>query len=163
MAAPDVIFNAHGFYTDAEEAEGLTELTGSQRKKALQTLRRRETKWLLMLAQKPPLSATKPEKLRARIGKGVPNALRGRVWTSILINGEQHNPHLEADLIRTYQPAESEPLFEYFDTIDKDLHRTFPKHELFGELQGLGQSEMRDMLRVFAYHHDPPGYCQGRV
>ena len=161
MAEPDVAFNAHGFYTDAEEAEGLTELTGNQRKKALRTLRRREAKWLLMLDQQPPFSTTRPEKLRSRMAKGVPNALRGRVWKAILVNGDELAPHLDADLIRNYQPAESEPLFEYFETIDKDLHRTFPKHELFGELQGLGQNEMRDMLRVFAYHHDPPGYCQG--
>eukprot|EP00045_Choanoeca_perplexa_P012044 m.129940 g.129940 ORF g.129940 m.129940 type:complete len:453 (-) comp15864_c0_seq1:1323-2681(-) len=161
MATSDVAFNTHGFHMDAEEAEGVTHRTGSHRRKALSTLRRREAKWLGMLDQTPPFSAVSPEKLRSRVAKGIPNALRGRAWTAILINGDKLGPHLEADLIRSYQPAESEAMFEYFETIDKDLHRTFPKHELFGELQGLGQSEMRDMLRMYAYHHDPPGYCQG--
>eukprot|EP00730_Choanoeca_flexa_P011651 TRINITY_DN2740_c0_g1_i1.p1 TRINITY_DN2740_c0_g1~~TRINITY_DN2740_c0_g1_i1.p1 ORF type:complete len:491 (+),score=106.81 TRINITY_DN2740_c0_g1_i1:215-1687(+) len=162
MTENGATINAFGFETGAEEAAGLTELTGKAKAKALQRLRRREQKWIKMLKKWDHYTTDKHDKQRLRVFKGIPDALRGEAWFTILNIAEiESQAHLEPGELRAYQPDEKEPMFDYFETIDKDLHRTFPKHELFGEKLGLGQTEMRDMLRVFAYHHDPPGYCQG--
>ena len=159
----EVPLNRFGFQIDAEEADGLVELEGARRKKALAKLRSREIKWRNMLQEWPKYSTTNKKKLRERVRKGIPNSLRGIVWRHLLLGMEEVTPVPSKDLIalRTLKPSATDPLSEYFGIIDNDLHRTFPKHELFDVRDGLGQSELRDLLRLYAFEHPTPGYCQG--
>ena len=54
-----------------------------------------------------------------------------------------------------------EPAAGFFDVIERDLHRTFPRHEMFTEASGVGQSEMRKVLYAYGRHNPSLGYCQG--
>merc|ERR1719213_1345539 len=43
----------------------------------------------------------------------------------------------------------------------KDMNRTFPKHVLYRDKQGLGQQELLSVLRAYSVFNDEVGYCQG--
>lgn len=59
------------------------------------------------------------------------------------------------------QITEDDPVHRYMDVIERDLHRTFPQHEMFLERTGVGQTQMREVLRAYALHNPSLGYCQG--
>lgn len=94
--------------------------------------------------------------LKKRIRKGIPEALRGRVWchlagsTQMLIN----NPGVYRDFLNSKTaPCE--------ETIARDIGRTFPKHYLFNERSSLGQCALMNVLRAYSLHDPEVGYCQG--
>lgn len=94
--------------------------------------------------------------LKKRIRKGIPEALRGRVWchlagsTQMLIN----NPGVYHDFLQ-FKSAPCE------ETIARDIGRTFPKHYLFNERSSLGQCALMNVLRAYSLHDPEVGYCQG--
>lgn len=47
------------------------------------------------------------------------------------------------------------------DIIRRDLNRTFPRHEVFRESNGLGQQQLYNVLKAFAIYDEVIGYCQG--
>lgn len=52
----------------------------------------------------------------------------------------------------------------YTDDIEKDLHRNFPTHELFGgEYEKIGRAELYNVLKAYAVHNPSDGYCQAQV
>lgn len=94
--------------------------------------------------------------LKKRIRKGIPEALRGRVWchlagsTQMMIN----NPGVYHDFFQ----AKNVPCEE---TIARDIGRTFPKHYLFNERTSLGQCALMNVLKAYSLHDPEVGYCQG--
>ena len=44
--------------------------------------------------------------------------------------------------------------------IEKDLPRTYNLHELFAEEGGLGQTEMKKVLKAYSIYNPKVGYCQ---
>ena len=52
----------------------------------------------------------------------------------------------------------------YTDDIEKDLHRNFPTHELFGgEYEKIGRAELYTVLKAYSLHNPSDGYCQAQV
>ena len=50
------------------------------------------------------------------------------------------------------------------DDIEKDLHRNFPTHELFGgEYEKIGQGELFRVLKAYSVLNPVDGYCQAQV
>ena len=50
------------------------------------------------------------------------------------------------------------------DDIEKDLHRNFPTHELFGgEYERIGRAELYNVLKAYSLHNPTDGYCQAQV
>ena len=50
------------------------------------------------------------------------------------------------------------------DDIEKDLHRNFPTHELFGgEYEKIGRAELYKVLKAYSVHNPSDGYCQAQV
>lgn len=95
-------------------------------------------------------------KLKKRIRKGIPDALRGRVWchlagsTQMMLN----NPGGFRELLL-------KPECKSEDSILRDIGRTFPKHYLFHDSNSLGQHALLNVLRAYALHDPEVGYCQG--
>mmetsp|Transcript_24648 Transcript_24648/g.21813 ORF Transcript_24648/g.21813 Transcript_24648/m.21813 type:complete len:108 (-) Transcript_24648:129-452(-) len=50
---------------------------------------------------------------------------------------------------------------EYENLILNDIHRTFPKHPLFINDGGLGQTALYNILKGYAIKNKDVGYCQG--
>ncbi|KDO27711.1 hypothetical protein SPRG_07340 [Saprolegnia parasitica CBS 223.65] len=95
-------------------------------------------------------------KLKSRIRKGIPEALRGLAWphlsgASMMM---QNHPGMYRDLLATaHIPCE--------ETISRDIGRTFPKHHLFKDAQSIGQGALMNILKAYSVYDPDVGYCQG--
>ena len=120
-----------------DEHEKLPTLT------VIQTLERRTEKWKTMLSN---FSRVRPRLLRKRVRKGIPHEQRGAAWAAIckIPNKIQANSGLYEQLVRdsafgvttsgTGQTVSHSKSFQSLqDTIERDIHRTFPRHSLFSE------------------------------
>jgi hypothetical protein len=109
--------------------------------------------WNRYLALHPVISESDSE-LKTLLRKGVPPELRGSLW-QILCNSHRMNESASdsyyEDLIKK---AESERKFT--EDIEKDLHRTFPSHAIFGTSEGL--AVLRRVLLAFSVHNPTVGY-----
>lgn len=52
---------------------------------------------------------------------------------------------------------------EWMVYIEKDLPRTYQLHELFEERGGLGQTEMKKVLKAYSVYNPKVGYCQVHI
>lgn len=53
---------------------------------------------------------------------------------------------------------------KWTDDIEKDLHRNFPNHELFGgAYKTIGQKELFHVLKAYSLHNPSVGYCQAQA
>lgn len=50
---------------------------------------------------------------------------------------------------------------EVVETIERDISRTFPRHAMFAQEGGIGQSALMRVLRAYAAYDQKVGYCQG--
>ncbi|KAL7686919.1 putative ecotropic viral integration site 5 protein [Plasmopara halstedii] len=94
--------------------------------------------------------------LKKRIRKGIPEALRGRVWSYLAGSSQMlsNNSGIYHQLVQTIGvPCE--------ETIARDIGRTFPKHTLFRDRSSLGQCALMNMLKAYSLHDPEVGYCQG--
>ncbi|XP_063695112.1 TBC1 domain family member 10A-like [Bolinopsis microptera] len=117
--------------------------------------RERERKWFEMLKNWDHLMTSSYDKVRVRCRKGIPHSLRAAVWRALCgaANLQQKNPGMFEDLLR----KES----QWMVYIEKDLPRTYKLHELFAEEGGLGQTEMKKVLKAYSIYNPKVGYCQG--
>lgn len=94
--------------------------------------------------------------LKKRIRKGIPEALRGRVWSHLAGSSQMllNNPGAYHQLLQTARvPCE--------ETIARDIGRTFPRHSLFRDRSSLGQCALMNVLKAYSLHDPEVGYCQG--
>ena len=104
----------------------------------------------------------KPEVIERRIRKGIPDALRGRVW-SLLLSADTCTDIYKCiafisfliiayydNLVTNHVADESSDFTRKGGVIDRDINRTFPAHETFSQLNGLGQEVLRNVLNAFA-------------
>lgn len=98
-----------------------------------------------------------PDKCKALIRQGVPEFLRGSVWQKLALSREllQKYPANVYDQMcsTSVAPCESD--------IVRDINRTFPKHVLYRDRQGLGQQQLLSVLRAYSVFNAEVGYCQG--
>lgn len=128
---------------------------------------KRERKWLLMVKDKDwsnsffskkrffeRLMSPSYKKLKSRVRKGIPDAWRGRVWIELL------QPHFDENMAKYPYLIDVELSELTTEDIEKDLERTFPRHEMFCH-GGVGQDSLRRVLRAYANVDPEVGYCQG--
>lgn len=138
--------NKYGFSSDKDE----TGLNSSLKVNA------RIEKWEKMIANWERYKGSKFKKLKSRVRKGVPDSLRSRVWLLIANGLSIKKSYPRNHYFRLTNIIDDPPCML---TIEKDLDRTYPTHELFKCL--IGQDSLRRILRSYA-HFDPEiGYCQG--
>ncbi|TYZ60640.1 hypothetical protein PybrP1_004898 [[Pythium] brassicae (nom. inval.)] len=159
VAFPMLPIDRYGFLiTDKRYSMGSQD--GSHKGGAAWLENRRTSKWLKMIGKQledwEVCQLKNATMLKKRIRKGIPEALRGRVWchlagsTQMLIN----NPGVYRDFLNSKTaPCE--------ETIARDIGRTFPKHYLFNERSSLGQCALMNVLRAYSLHDPEVGYCQG--
>ncbi|KAI3794040.1 hypothetical protein L1987_36665 [Smallanthus sonchifolius] len=98
----------------------------------------------------------KPNVVKRRIRKGIPDSLRGLVWQ--LISGSrdllQMNPGVYEQLV-IYETSASE-----LDII-RDISRTFPSHVFFQQRHGPGQRSLYNVLKAYSVYDREVGYVQG--
>ena len=120
------------------------------------------TKWVQMLGawdryRSDRASSSDRAKLKSRLRKGVPDAVRGRVWAMLAESQarKRANPGKYTELTLT----EEVPLA---DTINRDIHRTFPDQVMFrGGASSIGQVSLKRILRAYSVYNSALGYCQG--
>ncbi|XP_065213001.1 USP6 N-terminal-like protein [Planococcus citri] len=127
----------------------------AETKQEIQREREREQKWLKMLKQWENVDT---EKLKRRIYKGIPIAIRGRVWSKILgldkTREEQRGKYKEmCDLAWKYSPD--------IRQIDLDVNRTYREHIMFRERYCSKQCELFNVLGAYSVYNLEIGYCQG--
>jgi len=102
-------------------------------------------------------TAAGEKKLKTRLRKGVPDAVRGRVWIKLARSDvrKHANPGKYTELTQaTEVPLE--------DTINRDIHRTFPEQVMFrGGAASIGQVSLKRVLRAYSVYNPRLGYCQG--
>ncbi|KAL8527687.1 hypothetical protein ACS0TY_005505 [Phlomoides rotata] len=98
----------------------------------------------------------KPQVVKRRIRKGIPDCLRGLVWQ--LISGSRDlllmNPGVYEQLV-IYETSASE-----LDII-RDISRTFPSHVFFQQRHGPGQRSLYNVLKAYSVYDRDVGYVQG--
>lgn len=98
-----------------------------------------------------------PDKCKALIRQGIPEFVRGSVWQKLALSREllqKYPTDVYDQMCQTdTAPCESD--------IVRDINRTFPKHVLYRDRQGLGQQQLLKVLRAYSVFNDEVGYCQG--
>ncbi|XP_054289310.1 USP6 N-terminal-like protein isoform X1 [Macrosteles quadrilineatus] len=116
----------------------------------------RVKKWLKML-HNWNTSATR-DKLRKRVFKGVPDKLRGQVWSKMLnlstAREEQSGKYQEMrELAWRWSPD--------IRQIDLDVNRTYRDNIMFRERYNIKQQELFNVLGAYSVYNLEIGYCQG--
>ncbi|KAJ3204150.1 GTPase-activating protein [Dinochytrium kinnereticum] len=92
--------------------------------------------------------------LTKKLQHGIPDAIRGMVWQ---LMSKSKDTELEATyraLLTRTSPHEK--------IIQRDLARTFPKHEHFSTTgPGSGQESLFNVIRAYSVYDSEVGYCQG--
>lgn len=97
-------------------------------------------------------------KLRRRVFKGIPNAVRAEVWLRLLdvarIKAEQEGKYLEMrERARMWSPD--------IRQIDLDVNRTYRNHIMFRERYSVKQQALFHVLAAYSVYNTEVGYCQG--
>ncbi|KAJ3020638.1 GTPase-activating protein [Thoreauomyces humboldtii] len=94
-----------------------------------------------------------PRTFTRKVHQGIPSSLRGMVW-QLICKGK--DPALErhyANLLTRTSLHEK--------VIQRDLARTFPKHERFQDPAGPGQESLFNIIKAYSLYDTEIGYCQG--
>lgn len=98
----------------------------------------------------------KPQVVKRRVRKGIPDCLRGLVWQ--LISGSRDlllmNQGIYEQLV-LYETSAAE-----LDII-RDISRTFPSHVFFQQRHGPGQRALYNVLKAYSVYDRDVGYVQG--
>mmetsp|Transcript_28765 Transcript_28765/g.52419 ORF Transcript_28765/g.52419 Transcript_28765/m.52419 type:complete len:356 (+) Transcript_28765:71-1138(+) len=113
--------------------------------------------WRIICIDFHRFRAKNPPRCKILIRQGIPEFLRGSVWQKLALSRELLQKHPK-DLYDQMRGAKAAPCE---GEIVRDIHRTFPKHVLYREKQGLGQEQLYNVLRAYSVFNAEVGYCQG--
>ena len=95
---------------------------------------------------------TRFKKVRQRCRKGIPSSIRPRAWQHLC--GAKYRMSKQPGAFNRYlqEPGEQ----KWIDDIQKDLHRNFPNHELFGgTYERIGKIEIKiRQIKCVKMHFD---------
>ncbi|RLN56430.1 hypothetical protein BBJ29_007971 [Phytophthora kernoviae] len=159
VAFPMTPIDRYGFLvTDKRFNRGHT--AAGTYKHAVWLENRRTQKWVKMIGKQledwEVCQLRQAVTLKKRVRKGIPEALRGRVWSHLAGSSQMllNNPGVYHQLLQTsHVPCE--------ETIARDIGRTFPRHSLFRDRSSLGQCALMNVLKAYSLHDPEVGYCQG--
>ncbi|GAX18079.1 hypothetical protein FisN_25Hh054 [Fistulifera solaris] len=106
---------------------------------------RRTTKWKIMLNSWSNIMKRRPKLVLKRLRKGIPHEQRGKVWLTLchVKERQQQNPGLYEKYANSKE-SPSKAFQTVQETIEKDIHRTFPRHSLFYDDGNDSEAEMVD-------------------
>eukprot|EP01029_Cantina_marsupialis_P022579 TRINITY_DN5515_c0_g1_i2.p1 TRINITY_DN5515_c0_g1~~TRINITY_DN5515_c0_g1_i2.p1 ORF type:complete len:292 (-),score=49.67 TRINITY_DN5515_c0_g1_i2:1036-1911(-) len=148
----------YGFFVDPSQGgipSNLIRVINPQ-KQDIRLENARLEKWCHMLANWKEYTTKKQSKLKQRIRKGIPDAVRGEVWPLLLGSSE-----LQSRKASLYQNLLHRGRSSLDETIGRDINRTFPKHVLFCDAAGEGQKSLFRVLHAYSLEDGEVGYCQG--
>lgn len=127
-----------------------------ERRKMREIEERREKKWDSMLESWTITTLFRRQALKRRVRKGIPKSKRSVIWQKLV----------NMDEARLWYPApqtvDVQGLDAYvLNSIEKDIPRTFPKHEAFCDENSDGQKALRSVLQWYASLDGTVNYCQG--
>ncbi len=157
-----VLKDRYGFFL-TDEFHQEREISKEERQKRIEKEIERTRKWVRMLKQWSRYFYTDKDigsstaKLKSRVRKGIPDRVRGYAWYEFLriqksVKARVPNPY-DIDTSVITQTTREE--------IERDIDRTFPRHVMFVEDGGIGQSSLRRLLQWYAALDPEVGYCQG--
>ena len=122
-----------------------------------ETEAKRRDKWFKMIKNWSTYKNKNYDKLRDRVFKGIPNAVRGNAWLLLLdvphIKEEQQNRYDEMyNLGKQYSKEVRQ--------IDLDINRTFRNNIMFRERYNTKQQELFRVLVAYSVYNSEIGYCQ---
>ncbi|KFM58408.1 USP6 N-terminal-like protein, partial [Stegodyphus mimosarum] len=146
------VTDRYGFIHDHRLPEKLT----AHETKIRERENERLGKWLKMIKNWDKYKDT--EKLRQRVYKGVPNAVRGEVWCRLL-----GVPQIKLEQEGKYQEMVQQSRLYCTDIkqIDLDVNRTFRNNIMFRERYGPKQQSLFQVLAAYSIYNAEVGYCQG--
>lgn len=114
------------------------------------------TDWVLwgkILGNYDSMVRHKPKLVLRAIKLGIPDRVRGLAW-------QQISRSKDSSLEDTYRllhkcPSPVEKL------IQRDLPRTFPRHQHFSDPNGKGQNSLFQVMKTYSMFDPEVGYCQG--
>lgn len=151
--------NRHGFIDETEDSEI-----------DVKVMRRRELKWIDMLRDDnwDDFMVNHYQKVRSRCRKGIPASMRPKAWFYLCgakyimeekIENQKENEASKFELLCNHTGDN-----KWTDDIEKDLHRNFPNHELFGgRYKQIGQKELFHVLKAYSVYDPKVGYCQAQA
>mmetsp|Transcript_1807 Transcript_1807/g.2464 ORF Transcript_1807/g.2464 Transcript_1807/m.2464 type:complete len:388 (-) Transcript_1807:180-1343(-) len=158
----DIVFyncDRYGFLKDVDANREGKQVEDTVISKRRDTEENRTKKWIKMLGKWNEYRENKPKKVKRRIRKGVPDCLRGLVWN--LLSGIGNLKANNSELYEELCARDDSPSDSIYDTIEADIHRTFPNHEMFKEKMSEGQMSLRRILHSYSRYDPEVGYCQG--
>nr|XP_006820829.1 PREDICTED: growth hormone-regulated TBC protein 1-A-like [Saccoglossus kowalevskii] len=122
----------------------------------LAVLARRAGKWSSLLSARTKVERSRKVKRYCR--KGIPGEHRGMVWMHI--SGAQKRMEDNPGL---YEKLMAGPFDQrLLETINTDIHRTFPENIYFKEGAEEGKRKpLYNVLVAYGHHNSGVGYCQG--
>lgn len=152
-----LVVDRYGFF----KSEGL--LSGNRVMKfdiKLENLRLR--KWNEMLKNWDVYQNEKFSVLQRRLYKGIPDAIRGRVWSRLAhTDNEEIYQGIYQSKIRQADEMPENEITKVGGVIDRDLHRTFPNQIEFMTQHAPGQQALKRVLRAYAAFDRDLQYTQG--
>ncbi|XP_005089324.2 USP6 N-terminal-like protein [Aplysia californica] len=146
------VTDRYGFIHDS----ALPKNVDAAEEKAKQVENERTTKWLKMVKSWDKYYPG--EKLTRRVYKGIPDCLRGEVWSKLLnipkVKAEQENIY---EKMRNRARTKSTSIRQ----IDLDVNRTYRNHIMFRERYGVKQQALFHVLAAYSVYNTEVGYCQG--
>ncbi|XP_022047219.1 growth hormone-regulated TBC protein 1-A isoform X1 [Acanthochromis polyacanthus] len=122
----------------------------------LVVLTRRSIKWSKLLKGKSKVQ--KNVKLKRYVRKGIPNEHRALIWMSA--SGAQDQLEKNPGHYQSLLGARHD--LKLMETINTDLHRTFPDNVLFRKTSiPCLQKALYNVLLAYGHHNPAVGYCQG--
>eukprot|EP00800_Vazella_pourtalesii_P012303 TRINITY_DN290_c0_g1_i3.p1 TRINITY_DN290_c0_g1~~TRINITY_DN290_c0_g1_i3.p1 ORF type:complete len:367 (+),score=70.72 TRINITY_DN290_c0_g1_i3:324-1424(+) len=118
--------------------------------------RERAQKWNKMIGTEWETKYRTSDKLRKRVYKGIPNSLRGPVWSKIIALDSIKSKDIYERakfLAREYSPDLMQ--------IDVDVMRTLREHVHFRERYSSKQQALFHVLSAYSMFNKRIGYCQG--
>eukprot|EP01094_Clydonella_sp_ATCC50884_P027292 TRINITY_DN7794_c0_g1_i1.p1 TRINITY_DN7794_c0_g1~~TRINITY_DN7794_c0_g1_i1.p1 ORF type:complete len:449 (+),score=199.62 TRINITY_DN7794_c0_g1_i1:50-1396(+) len=139
---------------DDESATHTTPVEDTKKKDAVEAAR--AEKWVEVVSKWDSYSSDKKKKMKQKFRKmGIPDRLRGMMWKKLADVAvlRDENPNLFKRLLEDQSDHDGQ--------IQRDIHRTFPKHIFFREQGGMGQTALFNTLKAYAIYDKKVGYCQG--
>lgn len=132
-----------------------SQLSEEQDDKIVILERERELKWAKMMKNWDKYS--RGDKLRRRVYKGIPNALRGEAWKKLLGIDKVPNGSAAYESMKWLARSQSPDIRQ----IDLDVNRTYRDHIMFRDRYGIKQQALFHVLAAYSMYNVEVGYCQG--
>jgi len=147
---------------DDDDEDGVDAGGGGASVIDIDVLRKREVKWREMLDNWNHYMTRDYKKVRSRCRKGIPASIRSKAWLNLC--GAKFLMEKPENKDRYKQLCNHTGYNKWTEDIEKDLHRNFPTHEMFGgTYERIGRKELYDVLRAYSLYNPKDGYCQAQA